>query len=310
MKAKSNIIHIWKNRILVTGAYGLLGSNLAETIADGYERFGMVRTHKPDFDLSGVTYVEGDIVDRKRVLELVKKIQPNIIINAAAYTNVDKSEVDREACWKTNVEGVANLAYAARLIDARLVHVSTDYVFDGKKQTPYKETDRTNPLGFYAKSKLAGENALHAGGGDFAIARTMILYGYSRSAGPNFVTWVIEQLRNKQRIRIVDDQIGQPTLASELAAALLKLAESDCDGIFHISGTEALSRYDFTLEIAKLFDLDTNLIERIKTTALEQPAPRPMHSVFDLTRLETELGVKMSGAADGLEKFKARYPLQ
>lgn len=302
-------MQLLKNRILVTGAYGLLGSNLLELSIGNYTLYGMARALRPDVNMPGIEYIEGDIVDRKRVLDVIKAVQPNVIINAAAYTNVDGSEDDREACWKTNVDGVANLAYAAKLIDARLVHVSTDYVFDGTKKSPYKEDDRVNPLGFYAKSKLAGENALIAAGANAAIARTMILYGKSKSSGLNFVTWVIEQLRSNKPIRIVDDQVGQPTLASELAEALIKLALSDCDGIFHISGSEALSRYDFTLEIADLFRLDKSLISRTTTGALQQKAPRPMHSEFDLSRLQAELGVTMSGAWAGLQKFKARYPL-
>lgn len=300
-------MQLLKNRVLVTGAYGLLGSSLLEILPDKYERFGLARVLRTEGNIPDVEYISGDVTDRKRILEISKKIQPNIIFNAAAYTHVDKSETDREACWKTNVDGVANVAHAAKLIDARLVHISTDYVFDGRKKLPYKETDRVNPLGFYAKSKLAGENALIASGADYAIARTMILYGNSVSAGHNFVTWVIDQLRNGKPIRIVDDQIGQPTLASDLAEALLKLAQSDNQGIYHISGAEAMSRYDFTLEIAKKFDLDSSLVQPIKTVELNQEAPRPMHSVFDLSKLETDLGIQMSTVREGLEKFKKKY---
>jgi dTDP-4-dehydrorhamnose reductase len=302
-------MRLLKSRILVTGAYGLLGSNLLKVLPDKYERFGMARELRTGGNVPDVEYIAGDVTDRKRIIAICKKTQPNIIFNAAAYTHVDQSETDREACWKTNVDGVANVAHAAKLIDARLVHVSTDYVFDGRKKSPYKETDRVNPLGFYAKSKLAGENALIASGTDYAIARTMILYGNSASAGLNFVTWVIDRLRHGKPIRIVDDQVGQPTLASELAEALLKLARSGNQGIYHISGTEAMSRYDFTLKIAEMFDLDAGLVQRIKTAALNQPAPRPMHSIFDLSKLESELGIQMSTVREGLQKFKARYPV-
>ncbi|MFQ5630733.1 MAG: dTDP-4-dehydrorhamnose reductase [bacterium] len=300
---------ILKHRVLVTGAYGLLGSNLLQTLSEDYERSGMELMLRSDFALPGIEYIEGDLTDRSRIIEICKAFQPNLIFNAAAYTNVDKSETEREVCWNVNVDGVANLAYAAKLIDARVIHVSTDYVFDGTKKTPYKETDRVDPQGFYARSKLAGENALIASGVDYAIARTMILYGYSPGARLNFATWVIEQLQNGKPIRIVDDQIGQPTLASELAEALVKLARSGNQGIYHICGKEAMSRYDFTIEIAKMFGLDVSLIQRIKTAELNQPAPRPMHSVFDLSKLESELDVKMSTVREGLQKLKASYPI-
>lgn len=296
-----------KNSILVTGAYGLLGSNMLAQLTRRYHCAGLVRNLRPDVALPGVEYHEGDITVRKRVVELCKMVRPKIIYNTAAYTNVDRSEVDREQCWKTNVDGVANLAHAARLVGARLLHVSSDYVFDGTKQRPYRENDPPNPLGFYAKSKLAGENALIASGADYAIVRTMILYGVSRSARLNFVTWLIEALRQGRPVRIVDDQVGQPTLASELAEALIHIGESAHREVYHVAGSEAISRYDFALQIARLFELDTGLIARIKTADLKQPAPRPRYSVFDTSKFERDFGMKLSNVRDGLKRFRASF---
>ena len=296
-----------KNNILVTGAYGLLGSTLLQALSEKYYCAGLVRRLRRDVSLPGVEYFEGDIASRKAVVGICKSLRPKIIFNAAAYTNVDRSEIERESCWRTNVDGVANLAYAARLTESRVIHVSTDYGFDGRQRRPYKESDPPNPLGFYAKSKLAGENMLIASGADYAIVRTQVLYGYAKSAGPNFVTWLLNELRNGRPVRIVDDQIGQPTLAIELAEALVKIGESDKREIYHVAGSEAISRYDFAVMAAELFDLDSSLIQRIKTADLQQMAPRPLYSVFDLSKFEKDFDMKMSSARAGLERFRASF---
>ncbi len=299
-------MQILKTNVLVTGAHGLLGSKLVQRLKNKYAVYGMVREYRHQFAVQGVEYIEGDVSKYKILSSVVKRLQPRYIFNAAAYTNVDRSEIDREACWRVNVEAVEYLARAARLVDARVIHVSTDYVFDGKAG-PYREEDRPNPLGYYGKSKLAGENALMASGADYAIARTMVLYGTAPGVRPNFVTWVIDQLKRGEKIRVVDDQFGNPTLADELAEALIVLAESGEKDIFHISGSEIIDRYHFALAIAEEFDLDGGLIERIKTSELKQMAPRPFHSGFIIEKAENTLGIRMSDVKGGLRKFKKQY---
>jgi dTDP-4-dehydrorhamnose reductase len=236
--------------------------------------------------------------------ELVQALVPNFIMNAAAFTDVDGSETQRETCWRINVTGVENLIYAAQKVQARLIHVSTDYVFDGKSG-PYCEDDRPNPLGFYARSKFAGENALINSEASYAIARTMVLYGTGYEIRPNFVRWLIEQLRNGKSVRIADDQFGNPTLASELAQALRVLAESGRKGVYHISGSELIDRYHFAVKIAETFELEARLIQPIKTQDLKQASLRPLCSGFDISKAVAELGIAMSGVVGGLQKFKA-----
>ncbi|RMD94415.1 MAG: dTDP-4-dehydrorhamnose reductase [Calditrichaeota bacterium] len=299
-------MQILRPKVLITGAHGLLGSKLVRQLVRKYDVRGLVRQFRPQYAVKGVEYIEGDISKYKTVSRIIKENPPLFIINAAAYTQVDKSEVEREACWRTNVEGVENLARAAHMVDSRVVHISTDYVFDGKAG-PYREEDRPNPLGYYGKSKLAGENALIASGADHAIARTMVLYGYAPGVRPNFVTWVIDQLQKGETIRVVDDQFGNPTLADELATAVIKLAESNHQGIYHISGSEVIDRYSFAVEIARTFKLDETLIQAIKTKDLNQLAPRPLKSGFIIEKAEKELGITMSGVKQGLQKFKKQY---
>jgi len=299
-------MRLLKTKVLVTGALGLLGANIVKQLKDDYNVLGLSRKIDVEGKETGVEYVQGDITKRKEIVDRVRHFHPKFIINAAAYTNVDRSEVEKDACWQANVDGVKHLAYAAKLSEARLVHISTDYVFDGI-EGPYDEDDRPNPLGYYARSKLAGENELIASGADFAIARTMVLYGYAASSRLNFVTWVIEQLKNRAPITIVDDQFGNPTLADELAHAVIALAKSNENGVFHISGNEIIDRYSFVLHIAHVFGLDKSLVSRIKTADLNQPAPRPLNSGFKVDKLSKRLGITMSNALEGLETFKLNY---
>ena len=299
-------MQILRPKVLIAGAYGLLGSKLVHRLKEKYEVYGFDLKRKAECEVEGAEYFEGDITDQAQLVDIARRISPKYIFNAAAYTNVDRCEIEKEVCWKVNAEGVGYLAHAARLVGTRLIHVSTDYVFDGK-HGPYRESDRVNPLGYYGKSKLAGENALVASGANYAIARTMVLYGHAPLVPPNFVIWVIGQLRQGNSIRIVDDQLGNPTLADELAAALVVLAESDRQDVYHISGSEIVDRYRFALEIAGCFDLDAGLIRRISTSELNQKAPRPLNSGFYLDKARQELGVEMSEMRGALEKFKAYY---
>lgn len=297
------MMQLLRNRVLITGANGLLGQQLLQAFRSDYEVHALGLQPQPRLPEGNFQYHPGDITERPFLRALVQEIVPKFIINAAAFTDVDGSETQREACWRVNVTGVENLVYAAQKVQARLVHVSTDYVFDGKAG-PYREEDRPNPLGFYARSKLAGENTLRNSNADYAIARTMVLYGTGYEIRPNFVTWLINQLRQNQPVRIVDDQFGNPTLASELAPALRILAESGRTGVYHLSGSEVIDRYHFAVKIAEVFDLDASLIQAVKTSEFKQAAPRPLRSGFVIAKATGELNVSMSNVAGGLQKFK------
>ena len=287
---------------VITGCNGLLGCNLIESAPPGQTLHGFDLAATSPF-LSGDNYTPMDITDREALIRRLMELKPDRIINAAAYTSVDGAETEREACWRTNVIGVENLIYAAHKINARLVHLSTDYIFDGR-DGPYSEDDVPNPLGFYGRSKLAAENALRGSDIDYVIVRTMILYGAARAVRPNFVTWLIDRLSRGQGVRIVDDQFGNTTLADELATALWKL--SDFCGIIHIAGHGIIDRCAFALMVADLFDFDPALITPVKTSQLNQAAPRPLCSglLIDLARSK---GLEMSGAKEGLSKFKKQW---
>lgn len=290
-------------RALIVGANGLLGQNLTQVFANDYETLAIAAQTEPRAPITGVAYQCCDVGARADIKKLVKSFIPNYIINAAAFTDVDGSETKREECWRVNATAVGYLAEAAKSVDARLVQVSTDYVFDGTA-APYNEESRPQPLGYYGKSKLAGENALATSGANYAIGRTMVLYGNGKNIRLNFVTWLLGQLRANQEVRIVNDQFGNPTLASELALALRKLAESKHNGVYHLSGAETISRYEFALQVARVFALNEKLIRPVTTAEFKQAAKRPMNSGFDISKAQRELGVSLSNVVEGLRKFK------
>lgn len=285
------------------GANGLLGQNLVNVFAGDYETLAVAAHPESRAPRADVAYECCDLTARAEVKKLVKNFIPNCIVNAAAFTDVDGSETKREECWRVNATAVGYLAEAAKSIAARVVHVSTDYVFDGTA-APYNEESRPQPLGYYGKAKLAGENALATSGANYAIGRTMVLYGSGKNIRLNFVTWLLGQLRAGKAVRIVHDQFGNPTLASELAQALRKLAEAKHNGVFHLSGAETISRYEFALQVARVFALDEKLIQPVSTAELGQAAKRPMNSGFDISKAQRELGVHMSNVVEALKKFR------
>jgi len=293
-------------KLLITGVNGLLGQKLLDQAQSKYHVVG-VDLHEQAFNKKAkFQYVRLDLTKRRAVRDLILDHYPDCIINAAAMTDVDGCEKQKEKCWNSNVMAVENLIYGARKTGSKIVQLSTDYIFDGKSG-PYDESAVPSPQGYYGKSKLASENLLVASQLDHAIVRTMVLYGDGINVRPNFVTWLLDKLRNKQPVTIVTDQIGNPTLADELAAAILALVERKKWDVYHISGSEAMDRFSFAKKVAEVFKLDQSLITPITTAELKQAAPRPLQSGFIIDKARSELGIEMSNVEEGLKKFKRQY---
>jgi dTDP-4-dehydrorhamnose reductase len=238
-----------------------------------------------------VEYVQSDIKCRDKIKKVIYDYCPDFIVNTAAFTNVDLSEKMREEAWKINVKGVEYIAEAARAIDASIIHLSSDYIFDGK-DGPYDENAVPNPIGYYGRTKLASENALKISGTFYIILRTNVLYGTALNSRPDFVRWVIDSLKNNNEIKIVDDQVNNPTFIDDLVQAINKVIEFRKTGVYNIGGKEFLSRYEFTKRIAEFFNFDKKLIIPISTKELNQPARRPLKSGLLTLKAETELGYK------------------
>lgn len=285
-------------KILITGVNGLLGQALSRTFSDNFEVYSAAIEPSPALELPH--YEQLDISDPKKCKKLIWQIEPDVIINAAAFTNVDACEEEKELCWRINVKGVENLAAAARRNMALLVHLSTDYIFDGK-EGPYPEEYKPKPLGYYGKSKLASENAVRIAGIPYAIVRTNVLYGAGINVKNNFFLWLYHSLQANKQIRVVTDQLNNPTLAEELAEGIQLLIKASKYGIYNIAGAEYLSRYDFALKVAEVFGFSTKLIAPITTDQLMQKSPRPMRGGLRIEKAKTELGYRPKPITEILE---------
>lgn len=285
-------------KILVTGGAGLLGSKLINLGPKDFETVACYNRNKPDFD----NIREMDLTDRGRVFKVIEKEKPDIIIHTAALTNVDYCEEHEKEAWKINVEGTKNVVEAAKRVNAKMVYISTEYVFDGE-HGPYSEDDETNPLGVYAKTKLKGEGEVKNSGLDYMIIRTTVLYGMDRYK-QNFVTWVIENLKNDKDIKAVTDQYGSPSFADDVARIIIELIKNRKTGIYNVVGSDIVNRYEFALRIAKVFNLNTKFIKPVTTEESKQKSPRPKKAGLRTDKTQNELKIKPMGIEDGLLKMK------
>ncbi len=258
-------------RVLIAGGSGQLGRELGRSAPDGWQVSALGRN-------------ELDIRDRESVLQTVAACAPQVIVNAAAYTAVDRAESEPDAAYAVNGHGVAHLAEAAREQGARLIHISTDFVFDGRQSHPYGPRDRTNPVGVYGASKLEGERLAQAFCGPAAlILRTSWLYG---AHGHNFVKTMLRLMAERNHVRVVADQVGSPTWTGGLAQAIWRLAATEAGGIFHWSDAGVASWYDFAVAIqeeALVLGLLSRAVPVTPITTEEYPTParRPSYSVLD-----------------------------
>ena len=249
-------------KILITGAYGMLGSDLREVLKD----HELLATGSKDLD----------ITDNKKVLDFVRKNSPEIIINAAAYTAVDDCEVNYDDAYAVNAIGPKNLAIAACELDIPLVHISTDYVFDGSKRTPLSEDDKLGPQSAYGKTKLEGEKFIQENCEKYFILRTAWLYGVN---GGNFVSTMLNLSKEHDQLTVVNDQVGSPTFSLDLAKAISELLDSDKYGIYHLTNQGECSWYEFSLEIFKAAGIDVK-VRPVTTDEFPRPATRPSYSVL------------------------------
>ncbi|CUU07378.1 dTDP-4-dehydrorhamnose reductase [Candidatus Thermokryptus mobilis] len=292
-------------RVMITGCHGLLGQRVLKVFlkSTSAEILATAKEPRTFLEAEGFDYTMLDITNRSDVKNLVVYFNPDVIVNTAAYTNVDGCELNRELAWRVNVEGVRNLVHSARRVDAKLIHISTDYIFDGKNG-PYDENAIPNPINYYGRTKLASENEIKIGGIRFAILRTNVLYGVGKNVKSNFALWLYNKLSSGEKIKVVIDQIGNPTYVDDLAFAILKVVEFDKEGIYNVGGRDFVSRYDFAVKLAEIFSFDRELIIPVKTSELNQVAPRPLKSGLITLKAEAELGLKPYGVEDGIRQFK------
>lgn len=285
---------------MITGSSGLLGRSLVDLLKEGYEVVGIDKQTAADENSLAV-----DITQKQRTIEAIVSAAPRAVVHTAAETNVDRCETERELARMINVDGTANIAEACVKIGARLVLISTDYVFDGINGN-YAETDEPNPVNFYGLTKLEAER-ITAALPNSLIVRTSVLYGWHPSK-LNFATWVMKGLRERQRLRIVDDHINSPTFNDNLAKAIQAAIERESRGVLHVAGRDRISRFDFAIRIAEMFNLDQGLLVPVKMQDLNWIARRPRDSSLRVEKAEKELGIEFLGVNRALAEMVRSQP--
>ena len=293
-----------KKRILITGSNGLLGQKLVSCFRDKYDvlatSIGPCRIQSQ----VGFQYQSLDVTNESEVNNLVVRFSPDFIVNAAALTDVDRCEVDIQLCNDLNVNAVNYLAHACKKIDAYLVHISTDFIFDGASG-PYSEGDPPNPLNHYGLSKLRSEELLAKNICDYSVLRTIILYGIADNMNRNnIVLWARESLKSGKSLNIIDDQFRSPTLAEDLAHACMLVVERRAQGIFHVSGKEIMSIFEMIEEMARFYGVSLSNVNRISSKELNQTAKRPLKTGFILTKSINQLGYEPHSFQEGLSMIE------
>lgn len=289
-------------KIFVTGSNGLLGQKLTDLALtdDTIELIATSRGQNRHPIKNGYHYIDLDIVDDRQLSEVIAQYRPDVIINTAAMTNVDACEHDPGGCRKLNVEAVSRLVALCEEFDIHLIHLSTDFIFDGE-DGPYSEDDAPNPLSLYGVSKLDAEKIIRQSSCKWAILRTILVYGVvadmSRS---NIVLWAKGALEKEQPLSVVNDQWRMPTLAEDLARACMLTATKNAEGVYHISGEDMFAIHELVAAVADFWKLDKSLIREVSSTTLSQAAPRPKRTGFVLDKARRVLGYEPHRFKDGL----------
>ena len=277
-------------KILVIGAKGMLGRDLVETL-----RFSF-----PKDEITGWDVEEIDIQEEKNTITQIGNLEPEVIINVAAYTDVDGCELNEKKAFAINAEGVKHVALGAMACGAKVVTLSTDYIFDGKKDGPYLEDDPPNPLNVYGRSKWKGEQYVQELVKDALIIRTQWLYG---KHGKNFVASILRQAREKDMLSVVDDQVGSPTHTLDLSQAIALLIERKAQGIFHVANSDSCTWYHYARTILELSGIEGVKVVPVSSKELAYPAVRPAYSVLDTQKLNQETGLTLRRWTEALKDY-------
>jgi dTDP-4-dehydrorhamnose reductase len=292
-------------RITVTGANGLVGSRLCRLlVVQGHVVTAVARGERRT--VGEFEYLPCDLGDRRSTAEALSRARPEVIINTASMTEVDACERRPEDAWAANVTAAANVAAEARGLGAHLVHVSTDYVFDGR-EGPYDEDARPNPSGVYARTKWLGEEAVRLLAPSWAISRTAVVYGYPPSQRPNFGSWLLGTLREGKTARLFVDQFVSPSLALNVAEQLAELAARKLSGIWNVAGAEVVNRLQFGEAFCDVFQLDRRLLQPARLAEAGMASPRPPRSGLRVDKAMATLAARPLGLRASLEQFRAEF---
>ena len=291
-------------KVLITGANGLLGQHLTKLLLD--KNYQVIATSRGGsrlpFEPSGnYTYYSMDIANAFDTYAVMNREKPDVVVHAAAMTNVDECELQPEQCDRINVQGTAQILTDAESFSSHFIFISTDFVFDGE-QGNYSEDDETLPISLYGFTKLQAESMVQTSDLPFAIVRTCLVYGnLLKGTRSNIVSWVKDSLEQGKTIQVVSDQVRTPTYVGDLAKGIALIIEKKATGFYHISGKDWLTPYDIAIKTAHKFQLDAGKIVKVDASTFKQPGRRPLKTGFVIEKARKELGYEPMTFDEGLE---------
>lgn len=289
-----------EGKLLVTGGSGLLGSHVIREALSIFHVFATYNRHRPQ--ISDCDFIQLDIQDKEKVMSLFRDIEPNIVIHTAALRSVDYCEDHPDEAWAINVAGTENIASASLEFNAKLIHISSDSVFDGNKGM-YTEKDVPDPITLYGKTKLEAEKRVQKIMPESIIVRTCSIYGWSLYE-QSLAEWVLAELKQGKTIKMFADSFFTPILANNLAKALLEMVRKNLYGIYHVAGSERCSRFNFAVEIATAFGLDVAMVIPSTIAKSELKAPRPKDSSLVIDKAQRVLSIPLLGVKESIAWFK------
>ncbi|THU35887.1 SDR family oxidoreductase [Niastella caeni] len=291
-------------KVLITGANGLLGQHLTKLLL--HKNYQVIATSRGEsrlpFQPSGnYTYYEMDVSNALETFSVMEREKPDVVVHAAAMTQVDDCELRPQQCERINVQGTSQILTDAESFSSHFIYISTDFVFDGEKGN-YAEEDDTKPISLYGFSKLQAESMVQTSTIPFSIVRTCLVYGnLLKGTRSNIVSWVKESLEQGKTIQVVSDQLRTPTYVEDLAKGIELIIEKKATGIYHISGKDWLTPYDIAIKTAHTFQLDATKIVKVDASTFKQPGRRPLKTGFIIEKARKELGYEPMTFDEGLE---------
>ena len=286
-----------KSKLLIIGGSGLVGSTLLQYASPNYNIHFTYNTNKITFDNINSTQINL-LGNQKLITDLIKEVQPNIVVNTAAHSSVDLCETDHSIADKLHVDITQDITQVCKDIDSKLVYISTDAVFQGELHKKYTELDQPNPINYYGKTKLQAEQITLNASSKNVVLRTAVIYGWHKKS--RFTNWIIQTLKENHIVDPFIDQYNTPTLVDDLAKSLLSIFEKNISGMFHATGKSCLNRYEFALVLASTFGLDKKLIKSVTSKEKKQDAPRPTSTCLDSRKLEKLIDFNFSDIQSGV----------
>lgn len=292
--------------ISITGSNGLLGQHLTKLLlSKGHKILALGKgADRTNFSTNKhYKYLEADITDQFQLQDILIVEKPDVMIHAAAITQIDDCELNQQQCSRVNEQGTLNVMLNAELYCKQFIFISTDFVFDGARGN-YKEDDNLNPISYYGNTKMRSETLVQRCKIPWAIVRTCLVYGNTISGTrSNIITWVKQSLEQGKKIKVVSDQVRTPTYVEDLAKGIELIIEKKAEGIYHLSGKDTLTPYEMALLTADHFSLDKSGIEKVDASVFSQPAKRPPKTGFDISKARKELGYDPISFEEGIRKM-------